>query len=95
MVMARTPTLVQLNDDLLALLDARAVREGVSRSQLIRQALEQFLEVEARAEIDRQIVEGYTRFPQAGDDLEAFRDFSSRELFRRLAEEEGEAWPDE
>ncbi|MFN2642016.1 MAG: ribbon-helix-helix protein, CopG family [Actinomycetota bacterium] len=37
--MARTATLVQLNQDLLAALDQRAAEEGVSRSQLIREAI--------------------------------------------------------
>ncbi len=41
MVVARTQTLVQLNDELLGLLDERAARERRSRSALIREALEQ------------------------------------------------------
>jgi len=63
MLMARTQTLVQLNDDLLAALDCVAAREGRSRSDLIREAIEQYVHDELEAEIDRRIVEGYRRFP--------------------------------
>jgi metal-responsive CopG/Arc/MetJ family transcriptional regulator len=66
--MARRQTLVQLNDELLERLDRRAGREGRSRSQLIRQALEEYLRDEREAEIDRQIVEAYTRIPQPNHD---------------------------
>lgn len=62
--MARTQTLVQLSDELLAQLDARVAREGGSRSALIRQALADFLRDDVEAEVDRQIVESYTRRPQ-------------------------------
>lgn len=63
MVMARTQTLVQLTDELLDLLDARAVRQGVSRSQVIREAIETHLRDERDEAIGRAIVEGYTRVP--------------------------------
>ncbi|HET6551271.1 MAG TPA: ribbon-helix-helix protein, CopG family [Solirubrobacter sp.] len=62
--MARTQTLVQLSDELLAVLDARAARERRSRSDLIREALKEYLHDDVEAEIDRQIVEAYTRQPQ-------------------------------
>ncbi len=64
MVIARRQTLVQLSDELLALLDERAARTHRSRSQLIRDAVEQYLAAEREAAIDRAIVEGYTRTPQ-------------------------------
>lgn len=63
MVMARTQTLVQLNDDLLAQLDALRARDGRSRSALVREALEQYLAADRDAEIDRLVVEAYTREP--------------------------------
>ena len=66
--MARRQTLVQLNDELLEFLDRRAARDGRSRSQLIREAIEQYLRDEREAEIDRQIVEAYTRMPQPEHD---------------------------
>ncbi|MGH8909095.1 MAG: ribbon-helix-helix protein, CopG family [Egibacteraceae bacterium] len=54
--MARTQTLVQLTDELIELLDARASRQGVSRSQVVREAVEAHLR---RSEaIGRAIVEG-------------------------------------
>lgn len=64
MAVARTQTLVQLSDELLATLDEKAAREGRSRSELIRQALEGFLREEREAEIDRAVVESYRRQPQ-------------------------------
>jgi metal-responsive CopG/Arc/MetJ family transcriptional regulator len=62
--MARTQTLVQLSDELLAELDARAAREGRSRSEIIREAVSGYLAEGREAEIDRLIVEAYTRQPQ-------------------------------
>jgi metal-responsive CopG/Arc/MetJ family transcriptional regulator len=62
--MSRTQTLVQLSDELLAQLDARAAREGRSRSQLIREALIGYLAADRQAEIDRRIITAYTRQPQ-------------------------------
>ena len=58
--------MVQLTDDLIAMLDQRAAREGVSRSQVIRDAIVAFLESDRSAAIDRQLVDGYTRMPQGG-----------------------------
>src|SRR6266511_503357 len=64
MPMARRQTLVQLSDELLALLDERAAKSGRSRSELIRSAVERELAAEREAAIDKAIVEGYTRIPQ-------------------------------
>jgi metal-responsive CopG/Arc/MetJ family transcriptional regulator len=61
--MARTQTIVQLSDGLLAELDARRAREGRSRSELIREAIEAYLADDREAAIDRAIVDGYTRIP--------------------------------
>lgn len=63
MAMARTQTMVQLNDELLERLDARRRQEGRSRSELIREAIESYLEADREAAIDRAIVEGYTKVP--------------------------------
>jgi metal-responsive CopG/Arc/MetJ family transcriptional regulator len=65
--MARTQTLVQLTDDLLAALDQHAAATGRSRSDLIREAVERFIDEELDRRIDRQIVRGYTRIPQEED----------------------------
>ncbi len=64
MGMARTQTLVQLSDELLAELDARSAREGRSRSDLIREAVKAYLADDRKADIDRRMVEAYTRQPQ-------------------------------
>lgn len=64
----RTQTLVQLSDALVARIDERAARLGRSRSSLIREALEHYLVDESEAEIDRQIIEGYTRIPQTEEE---------------------------
>jgi metal-responsive CopG/Arc/MetJ family transcriptional regulator len=82
MVMARTQTLVQLTDELLAVLDERAARERRSRSTLIREALEEYLHEDLDAEIGQQIADGYRRYPQTADEdawaqrnaVEAIRD---------------------
>jgi hypothetical protein len=75
--MARTQTLVQLSDELVAELDARASREGRSRSELIRDALAGYLHDDPQAEIDRRLVEAYIRQPQ-DDALGA--DWAARQL---------------
>ena len=63
MVVARTQTIVQLSDELLAALDERALRAGISRSALIRAAIDAYLKTGRDAEIDAAIIEGYTRIP--------------------------------
>jgi metal-responsive CopG/Arc/MetJ family transcriptional regulator len=63
MVMARTQTLVQLSDELLERLDAYRAREGRSRSEVVREAIERYLQADREAEIDRLLVDGYTRQP--------------------------------
>ena len=63
MAMARTQTLVQLSDDLLERLDTYRTREGRSRSEVVREAIERYLAADREAEIDRLIVEAYTRQP--------------------------------
>ena len=62
-VMARTQTLVQLDDELVALLDQRAAHEGTSRSALIRRAIERYLAADRDAALDEAIVAGYRRVP--------------------------------
>ena len=65
MPMARRQTLVQLNDELLALLDERVSRTGRSRSEIIRMAVERELAADREAAIDEAIVAGYDRIPPA------------------------------
>ncbi len=81
-VMARKQTLVQLSEELLELLDREAARRSVSRSALIREAIEQHLDAERRAEIGRQIVEGYRRIPQTEEELE-WADWQTAKMIRQ------------
>ena len=82
MAVARRQTLVQLSDELVAALDERAARRGVSRSQLIRAAIEQYIATDEEAEIDRAIVEGYTRIPPG--ELDEWLEAAARESARYL-----------
>jgi len=63
MAMARTQTLVQLSDELLERLDSYRAREGRSRSEVVREAIERYLAADREAEIDRLIVLAYKRQP--------------------------------
>ena len=65
--MPRTQTIVQLSAELLAELDARRAREGRSRSELIREAIEAYLARDRRTAVDEAIVAGYTRIPPDED----------------------------
>lgn len=88
MIVPRKQILVQLTDDLVAVLDRQARRRSVSRSQVIREAIEQYTHDELEAEIDRQIVEAYTRIPQEDDPA---ADWAAIEVARALDEEERKA----
>jgi Arc/MetJ-type ribon-helix-helix transcriptional regulator len=90
--MSRVQTMVQLTEDLVALLDREAARRGVSRSALIRTALEEFLRNDQEAAISRRIVDGYVRIPpetpDEWGDLAETTDRTSLDLLRRLDAEE-------
>jgi predicted transcriptional regulator len=77
--MARTQTLVQLSDSLVAALDERAARERRSRSDLVREALERYLVADLEAQVDRQVVEGYRRIPPGADE-EAWARIAARAM---------------
>jgi len=70
----RTQTMVQLNQSLLSLLDARAARDGVSRSQLIREAIDAHLAADAEATALQRVVEEYARTPETDGELRAARE---------------------
>ena len=72
MSVVRTQTLVQLTDELVASLDVEARRRRLSRSALIREVFETHLAAETEAEIDRAIVESYTRNPPLNPGAEEF-----------------------
>lgn len=96
--MTRTQTMVQLTDDLVTALDREAGKRRVSRSALIRTALEEFLGSDREALIDRQIVEGYRRIPPGTPDewgeLAAMSDQATVDLLHRLNAEERAAGHD-
>lgn len=75
---------VRVDDELAAQLDA-LVEDGVvaSRSEGVRQAIDRFVDAHRRAEIGRQIVEGYRRMPQDHDEGL----WSDERTFRMIAEE--------
>lgn len=90
--------MVQLTDELVAALDRRARREGRSRSEVIRVAVELYLAADREREVDRQIVEGYTRMPQGGEfDRDEWGELGelvtglAAATFEQLADEEREA----
>ncbi len=70
----RTQTMVQLNRALLEILDARAARDGISRSQLIRDAVMSYLERDAETAALQRVVDGYARIPETDEELLAAHD---------------------
>jgi metal-responsive CopG/Arc/MetJ family transcriptional regulator len=72
-------TMVQLNDTLLEVLDQRATATGRSRSDLIREAIEQHYKEDIEAAIDRAMVAGYTRVPD-DDEFEGLAEASIQVL---------------
>jgi predicted transcriptional regulator len=95
---SRTQTMVQLNKALLEELDRRASLDGVSRSQVIRNAIEAYLAGDRATAIDQLIIEGYRRMPQGGQfdadewgNLGTMMATMSAEQMKQLNEEEREA----
>jgi Arc/MetJ-type ribon-helix-helix transcriptional regulator len=84
--------MVQLTDDLVEQLDGEAARRGLSRSAVIREAIEDHLAVDQEQLIARQIVEGYTRIPPATPDewgdIGGLTSTCAREVMQRLDAEE-------
>lgn len=92
MIIARKQTLVQLTEEQVLALDERARSVGVSRSQVIRDAVDAFLADDEEARLSAAIVEGYRRIPpgvpDGWGDLEAQLERNSRETMQRLTDEE-------
>ena len=63
----RREVVVQLAEDLVSAVDQRAARNGITRSEVFAAALADYLRDEREAEIDRRIVDAYTRTPQEED----------------------------
>lgn len=96
-VAARVETIVQLSDELVALLDERAAGRRISRSQLIRELLEQSLGADRRDAATRRLIEGYQRQPQSegGDawgDLNEWTAANAQRNLAALGDEEDERW---
>jgi metal-responsive CopG/Arc/MetJ family transcriptional regulator len=81
MVVPRKQVLVQFTDALLERLDDHAASAGRSRSDVIREAIERYLDQLDVAEADRRLVEAYTRMPQEDDPY-------AEEALRELIQEE-------
>lgn len=64
MVMGRKEVLVQLDDDLIDRLDRLAVKQGTSRSELLRRGAAAVLEAAQHGEADQALQEAYRRLPQ-------------------------------
>ena len=64
MVMARKEVLVQLDDGLVAQLDALAHALSINRSELIRRATKALIDAEVVAKADQELQEAYRRQPQ-------------------------------
>jgi metal-responsive CopG/Arc/MetJ family transcriptional regulator len=71
--------MVQLNDTLLEVLDQRAIETGRSRSDLIREAIEQYYKEDIEAAIDRAMVDGYTRVPD-DDEFDGLAELNAQTL---------------
>lgn len=88
--------MVQLNEELIELLDFRAQHDGVSRSHVIRVAIEAYLGDDRERNIDRLLIDGYRRIPQdSGEDegdLAAFSNAAAAAALRAVQAEESEPW---
>ena len=77
-MLMRKQVLVQFTPDLLARLDQRSSELSRSRSQLVREAVEDYLTGDREAQLSRQIIDGYRRVPQEEDDLERLGEWNAR-----------------
>lgn len=69
--MTMTPTMIQLSPDDKELLARAAAEEGVSRSELVRRALRQYLEERTEAVVSRCIRQGYEQLPESDPEIGA------------------------
>ncbi len=84
--------MVQLTDSLVHLLDDAAAGRGMSRSAIIREALERYLAEEGHSLVTAQLVRAYEKTPQAEPDtwasMAGLGDQATAEALARLDEEE-------
>jgi len=87
--------MVQLTDELVGEIDREAARRRQSRSALIREILDGWLEQSESRRIGEAIAEGYRRIPQdtpdEWGDLMSLSDANARDVAARLDEEERRA----
>jgi Arc/MetJ-type ribon-helix-helix transcriptional regulator len=87
--------MVQLTDELVAQLDEEATRLGVSRSSLIRTAVEKLLTTSSEHAATERLVAAYRAnppsTPDAWGDLSQAADVATRETMQRLDAEEAAA----
>lgn len=93
----RVQTLVQLTDELVAALDRRAARRGMSRSALIRELIVAGLGDESGRTVSQRIIDGYERVPQqtasdAWGDLDRWSEVNARRNLAALVAEEDDGW---
>ncbi|CAN5254257.1 hypothetical protein BH23ACT9_BH23ACT9_39100 [soil metagenome] len=77
----RTQTMVQLTADLVARLDDRAAREGVSRSRLIRRAIDAYLGEDEHAAAVHAFAAAYHVLPDTPEEM-AVAEASARAMIR-------------
>ena len=80
--MARRQVLVQLDDAQVAALDRLAVAADDSRSELIRRAIDRYVEAVGEAVADIRYAEAYERVPEDLEEFAGLRAISA------------EAWPE-
>jgi Arc/MetJ-type ribon-helix-helix transcriptional regulator len=76
-----TQLALRLDDDQVHELDRLVVTwdDLVNRSEAVRMAISEFIERRRKLEIDRQIVDAYTRIPQLGpDDADEWGDLGAQ-----------------
>ena len=61
--MPMKPTLIHLPEDDIQQLDKRANADGISRSQVVRDAVASYLDMDAAAELDERVRKAYEEFP--------------------------------
>jgi metal-responsive CopG/Arc/MetJ family transcriptional regulator len=83
MYMVRKQVLVQLDDELVARLDALAEALGTNRSELLRRGAQAVIEAHELADADRRLVDAYREQPQ---------DPAIVEAAARLASETAAPW---
>ncbi len=81
---------VPMPEDLVAKLDAISYEVEESRSFVIREAVARYVTAREEEELDRQYAEGYAKYPEDIEELEAMAKASAE----ALEPEDFSDWPD-